>query len=148
MCVCVVVVYLSEFSDCTIIICRNTIYRDDNDCRSSKVPYIEQFNSLLLNFPALQGIFLGFALSLVFFTSTSILTINMEKTSWTSSPLACRRPRLFWFLAPRANPPACQVALCRSTTSCFVSVLIFKFWSPNFLCDSFRFWTSFLVNKF
>ena len=54
-----------------------------------------------------------------------------------------------WFLAPRANPPACQVALCRSTTSCcFVSVLIFKFWSPNFLCDSFRFWTSFLVNKF
>ena len=54
MCVCVVVVvvvYLSEFSfsDCTIII-GNTIYQDHNDCRSSKVPYIERCNSLLLKF--------------------------------------------------------------------------------------------------
>ena len=50
----------SEFSDCTIIICRNTIYRDDNDCRSSKVPYIERFNSLLLKFQLLKASFGAF----------------------------------------------------------------------------------------
>ena len=60
MCVCVVVVYLSEFSsDCTIII-RNTIYQDHNDCRSSKVPYIERFNSLLLKFQLLKASFGAF----------------------------------------------------------------------------------------
>jgi len=58
--VCVVVVYLSEFSsDCTIII-RNTIYQDHNDCRSSKVPYIERFNSLLLKFQLLKASFGAF----------------------------------------------------------------------------------------
>ena len=56
MCVVVVVVYLSEFSfsDCTLII-GNTIFQDHNDCRSSKVPYIERCNSLLLKFQLLKA---------------------------------------------------------------------------------------------
>ena len=85
MCVCVVVVYLSEFSsDCTIII-RNTIYQDHNDCRSSKVPYIERCNSLLLKFQLLKASsFGGFfrPLCLISFTLLVFKINLLEKISW------------------------------------------------------------------
>ena len=81
--------------DCTIII-GNTIYQDHNDCRSSKVPYIERCNSLLLKFQLLKASFWGPFLSSPSPCWSSRSTCRKRSPGLGSSPFACRPACLLW----------------------------------------------------